>query len=145
VIDLDEIKSRINLAYQEVRGTESHERKILCDEIERLRAENEQLSRILTAGESHCRDLIERNEALKAALQHEKDVAEAYKAEADALSAAIQAGAGSEQRTCNWTHNDDDGYWAGDCGIAFCLENETPELNEMYYCPKCGGKLEVKE
>ena len=61
------------------------------------------------------------------------------------VTLAYQAGAESEQRTCNWTYDQDDGFWAGDCGIAFCLENETPELNEMYYCPKCGGKLEVKE
>jgi hypothetical protein len=85
MIDLAEIKSRINPAYQDVRGTESHERKTLCDEIDRLRAENEQLGRICTACEAHCRDLIERNEALKAALQHESDVAEAFKAEADEL------------------------------------------------------------
>ena len=37
MIDLAEIKSRINPAYQDVRGTESHERKMFCDEIERLR------------------------------------------------------------------------------------------------------------
>ena len=55
--DLEEIKSRINPAYADRRGSESHERKMLCDEIERLQA----------------------------AVQHEKDVAEAYKAEADAL------------------------------------------------------------
>jgi hypothetical protein len=57
VIDLDEIKNRINPAYADRRGSESHERKTLCDEIERLQA----------------------------ALQHEKDVAEAYKAEADEI------------------------------------------------------------
>jgi hypothetical protein len=57
MLDLAEIKSRINPAYADRRGSESHERKMLCDEIERLRA----------------------------ALRHEKDVAEAYKAEADAL------------------------------------------------------------
>ena len=57
---------------------------------------------------------------------------------------AYRAGAESEQRTCNW-QRDPEGYWAGDCGIAFCIENETPKANEMYYCPKCGGKLEVKK
>jgi hypothetical protein len=107
-------------------------------------------------------------ERLQAAVQHEKDVAEAYKAEADELRAAIeksyrlmaiereqnnciihralvQSATLTEQRTCNWTYDQDDGYWSGDCGIAFCLENETPEANEMHFCPKCGGKLEVKE
>ena len=57
MLDLAEIKSRINPAYAEWRGTESYERRQLCDEIERLQA----------------------------VVQHEKDVAEAYKAEADAL------------------------------------------------------------
>ena len=61
MIDLAEIKSRINPAYADRRGTESHERKQLCDEIDRLRA----------------------------ALLHEKDVAEAYKAEAEALLAKV--------------------------------------------------------
>jgi uncharacterized coiled-coil DUF342 family protein len=42
--DLEYYKSRINPAYQEVLGTESHERKMLCNEIERLRAENEKLA-----------------------------------------------------------------------------------------------------
>ena len=36
MIDLNEIKSRINQVYQDVLGAESHERKMLCDEIERL-------------------------------------------------------------------------------------------------------------
>ena len=44
-------------------------------------------------------------------------------------------------KTCNWEYNEDDGYWAGDCGIAFCIEEETPSKNNMNYCPKCGGKL----
>ena len=41
MLDLDEIKSRINPAYADVLGTESHERKLLCDEIERLRKERD--------------------------------------------------------------------------------------------------------
>ena len=39
MIDLNEIKSRINPAYQDLFGTNSHERKMLCDEIEQLRNE----------------------------------------------------------------------------------------------------------
>ena len=60
--DLEYYKSRIISDYADRRGSESHERKMLCNEIERLQA----------------------------ALQHEKDVAEAYKAEADALRTAIE-------------------------------------------------------
>ena len=102
MLDLDEIKSRINPAYADRRGSESHERKTLCNEIERLRAElalckphpdcdrscmlscqqeadyAEKLEKELAA----LRNEIER---LQAALQHEKDVAETYKAEAEAL------------------------------------------------------------
>jgi predicted nuclease with TOPRIM domain len=43
MLDLDEIKSRINPAYADRRGSESNERKMLCNEIERLRAESEAL------------------------------------------------------------------------------------------------------
>ena len=57
MLDLEEIKSRINPAYADRRGSESNERKMLCNEIDRLQA----------------------------AVQHEADVAEAYKADADAL------------------------------------------------------------
>lgn len=35
-MNLAEIKSRINPAYQDVIGTESHERKWLCDRIDEL-------------------------------------------------------------------------------------------------------------
>ena len=49
MLDLDEIKSRINPDYADRRGSESNERKQLCDEIERLRAENESLREALAA------------------------------------------------------------------------------------------------
>ena len=42
-MNLDEIKSRINPKYKDTPGTESHERKWLCDEIERLRKERDEL------------------------------------------------------------------------------------------------------
>ena len=38
-MNLDEIKSRINPVYQDFPGTESHERKWLCDQIDKLTAE----------------------------------------------------------------------------------------------------------
>ena len=43
MIDLEYYKSRINPAYADRLGSESHERQQLCNEIERLRAENEAL------------------------------------------------------------------------------------------------------
>lgn len=47
VLDIDEIKSRINPAYADMLGTESYERKLLCDEIEALRKEVESLQSAL--------------------------------------------------------------------------------------------------
>jgi len=41
-------------------------------------------------------------------------------------------------KTCLWTE-DPDGYWATQCGNAFCLEDGTPEDNRMEFCPYCGG------
>lgn len=38
-MDLEEIRSRINPQYADVKGTESYERKLLCEEIETLRSE----------------------------------------------------------------------------------------------------------
>ena len=46
--------------------------------------------------------------------------------------------------TCKWTY-DTDGYWEGECGIAWCLEDEDPKGNEMNFCPKCGKPLEQVE
>jgi hypothetical protein len=37
--DLDELKSRINPAYENIQGTESYERRLCVEEIERLTAE----------------------------------------------------------------------------------------------------------
>jgi hypothetical protein len=70
MLDLAEIKSRINPAYADRRGTESHERKILCDEIERLRAENEKL-----AGEfvEYCRMIAEQDKKAHAEFKAELD------------------------------------------------------------------------
>lgn len=83
VIDLAEIKSRINPAYKDVQGTESHERKQLCDEIERLR---EKLNYANAVIEQRNGEIT----SLRAALQHEADVAESYKAEADEVRAKLE-------------------------------------------------------
>lgn len=83
MLDLDEIKSRINPAYADRRGTESHERKQLCDEIERLR---EKLNYANAVIEQRNGEIT----SLRAALQHEADVAESYKAEADEVRAKLE-------------------------------------------------------
>jgi len=31
------------------------------------------------------------------------------------------------------------------CGLVWWLEEGTAEDNEMYYCPKCGAKMDEKE
>ena len=41
--DLDELKSRINPAYANIQGTESYERRLCVEEIDRLKAENHTL------------------------------------------------------------------------------------------------------
>ena len=40
-MNLDEIKRRINPVYENQSGTESHERKWLCDQIDKLTAERD--------------------------------------------------------------------------------------------------------
>lgn len=47
---------------------------------------------------------------------------------------------------CKWTNDDPDyGVWDGTCGIAWSFIDDGPEENDCNYCPKCGGKLIIKE
>ena len=62
MIDLNEIKSRINQVYQYVLGAESHERKMLCDEIERL---TKLVSSYKTITTSHEKQICALTEALE--------------------------------------------------------------------------------
>jgi hypothetical protein len=49
-------------------------------------------------------------------------------------------------KTCQWMQADEDNNtWAGECGIEFNLENDTPEANGMIYCPKCGKLIDNVE
>ena len=51
-----------------------------------------------------------------------------------------------QERTCDWMLADpDDDMWMGDCGIAFGFVDGGPEDNDMEFCPRCGGRLQVKE
>lgn len=34
-----------------------------------------------------------------------------------------------------------DTYECSECGLMWCLDDGTPQENEMYYCPKCGSKM----
>jgi hypothetical protein len=44
---------------------------------------------------------------------------------------------------CVW-QDDVEGYWAGNCGIHWCLEEGTPKENGMNFCPRCGKRLVQK-
>lgn len=45
---------------------------------------------------------------------------------------------------CVW-QEDVEGYWAGNCGTHWCLEDGTPKENGMNFCLNCGKPIdEVK-
>lgn len=33
-------------------------------------------------------------------------------------------------------------YECSECGLMWSLDEGTPKENEMYYCPKCGSKMD---
>ena len=46
---------------------------------------------------------------------------------------------------CVWTFsNDDNCYWATDCGHSFQFIDGSPKENHMKFCPYCGKKLTTK-
>ena len=47
------------------------------------------------------------------------------------------------QTPCTWRNTDE--YWESACGLAWWLVDGTPVENNMHYCPKCGGKIEIQE
>ena len=49
-----------------------------------------------------------------------------------------------EPLTCEWTHNDDDGYWATSCGKAWRFDDGGPKENNMNFCHCCGKTLRIK-
>lgn len=46
-MDINEIRSRINPVYQDVRGTESYERKWLCDRLAEVERQRDQMKAAL--------------------------------------------------------------------------------------------------
>lgn len=60
-----------------------------------------------------------------------------------ALSAAQQPVV-REPLTCEWTHNDDDGYWDTSCGKAWRFDDGGPKENNMNFCHCCGKTLRIK-
>ena len=49
-----------------------------------------------------------------------------------------------EPLTCEWTHNDDDGYWDTSCGKAWRFDDGGPKENNMNFCHCCGKTLRIK-
>lgn len=43
---------------------------------------------------------------------------------------------------CRWTEDEyEGGAWDTDCGQRFCIEDGTPEQNDMKFCCYCGHKI----
>ena len=51
------------------------------------------------------------------------------------------AQAGAVPLTCEWTHNDDDGFWETACGEAWRFDDGGPADNSMHFCHSCGQSL----
>ena len=49
-----------------------------------------------------------------------------------------------EPLTCEWTHNDDDGYWDTSCGKAWRFDDGGPKENNMNFCHCCSKTLSIK-
>jgi hypothetical protein len=48
--------------------------------------------------------------------------------------------------TCSWTPSSDEampGTFFGSCGVAWTFTEGGPGDNDMHFCPKCGGRLNV--
>lgn len=55
-----------------------------------------------------------------------------------------QAQAGAVPLTCEWTHNDDDGFWETACGEAWRFDDGGPAENSMHFCHCCGKTLRIE-
>ena len=55
-----------------------------------------------------------------------------------------KAQAGAVPLTCEWTHNEDDGFWETACGEAWRFDDGGPGENNMHFCHSCGNSLRIK-
>ena len=55
-----------------------------------------------------------------------------------------QTQAGAVPLTCEWTHNEDDGFWETACGEAWRFDDGGPGENNMHFCHSCGKSLRIK-
>ncbi len=49
-----------------------------------------------------------------------------------------------ETLTCEWTHNEDDGFWGTECGQSWRFDDGGPKENNMNFCHCCGKPLRIK-
>ena len=52
--------------------------------------------------------------------------------------------AGAVPLTCEWTHNEDGGFWETACGEAWRFDDGGPGENNMHFCHSCGNSLRIK-
>lgn len=55
-----------------------------------------------------------------------------------------QAQAGAVPLTCEWAHNEDDGFWDTECGQSWLFDDGGPKENHMNFCHCCGKPLRIK-
>lgn len=55
-----------------------------------------------------------------------------------------QAQAGAVPLTCEWAHNEDDGFWDTECGRSWRFDDGGPKENHMNFCHCCGKPLRIK-
>ena len=83
-----------------------------------------------------------------------------FLAKDDAKLADLQAAAGAiarevlakwgtqpvacEPLTCEWAHNEDDGFWDTECGQSWRFDYGGPKENHMNFCHCCGKPLRIK-
>ena len=46
--------------------------------------------------------------------------------------------------TCEWAHNENDGFWESACGEAWRFDDGGPAENSMHFCHSCGKSLRIK-
>ena len=60
------------------------------------------------------------------------------------MTEPTDAETGAVPLTCEWTHNEDDGFWETACGEAWRFDDGGPGENNMHFCHSCGNSLRIK-
>ena len=81
--------------------------------------------------------------------QPSRMISRAGRDEASAIAAwntrtTTQAQAGAVPLTCEWAHNENDGFWESACGEAWRFDDGGPAENSMHFCHSCGKSLCIK-